>query len=295
MGILGNLKTGWTLSVDSLGVIREHPKLLAFPALSGVATAAFFLAFYVGVFATGALVGGAGFEAGLFVALAAVYFATTFVASFFTAALVAAVNDALHGREPTIRGGMRAAWAKKAPIAVWSAIAAVVSLIVRQAERSNSPLARITSGFFALGWTVTTFFIVPVIVFEDVSVTEMFSKSAGTFRDTWGETLGAGLGLGVVQLLLAVAAVALAVVAFVVGSALSPDAGFGLAVLVGGLGLLVAYLVGQTIRGVTKTVLYLFAREGVRPESFADFDFETLGGRTGKRATPGDKRVESRH
>jgi hypothetical protein len=43
MGLIANLKTGWTLSVDSLTVLREPPKLLASPAISGVATAVFFV------------------------------------------------------------------------------------------------------------------------------------------------------------------------------------------------------------------------------------------------------------
>lgn len=60
------------------------------------------------------------------------------------------------------------------------------------------------------------------------------------------------------------------------------------------MGLLAAFLIGQTIRGIAKTALYLYAREGSVPDEFTDFDFETLGGRAERRGTPGRDRVEGR-
>lgn len=267
--------------MDSLAVLRAHPKLLAFPAISGVASVAFLALLYLGVFVAGFIGGGAEL-----VALFVLYAVTTFVASFFTAGLVYAVNETFHGREPSIRRALEAAWAMRGPLAVWSLVAAVFSLLIRQLEESNSPLSRVAASIFSLGWTVTTFFVVPVVVFEDVGVRSMFVRSGETFRDTWGETLGAGLGLGVLQFLLAAAAVVLAVLSFVVFGALDPGVGLVVAVAVAVVGLLVAFLVGQTVRGIAKTALYCYAREGEVPEAFRDFDFETLGGRTGRRATP---------
>ncbi|MEF8809009.1 DUF6159 family protein [Natronomonas sp.] len=287
MGILANLKTGWTLSMDSLSVLREHPKLLAFPAISGVATGLFFVFLYIGVF-VGELIGG-GVE---YVALFVLYFVTTFVASFFTAALVHAVNDTFHEREPSIRRSSRAAWRMKGTIAVWSAIAAVVSLIIQQLEESDNPLSGLVASLFSVGWAVTTFFIIPVIVFEDVDLGSMFTRSAETFTDTWGETLGAGLGLGIIQLLLALGAIAIAALIALVIATVSPAAGIGVGILVVVFGLLAAYLIGQTIRGIAKTALYLYAREGSVPEQFTDFDFETLGGRAEHEGTPSHERVE---
>ena len=288
MGVVANLKTGLTLSLDSLTVLREYPKLLAFPAISGVATTVFFVVLYFGVFVAGFLGGGIAEYVALFV----LYFVTTFVASLFTAALVHAVNDTFHERDPSVGRSVRAAWRMKGPIVVWSAIAAVVSLIIRQLEESNSPLSGIAASLFSLGWTITTFFIIPVIVFEDVDVTSMFTRSAETFADTWGETLGAGLGLGLIQLLLAVGCVVVAVGLAAVVATISPGAGLLAGAFVVVFGLLVAYLVGQTIRGIAKTALYLYAREGTVPEAFTDFDFETLDGRAEHKATPKGERIE---
>lgn len=59
-------------------------------------------------------------------------------------------------------------------------------------------------------------------------------------------------------------------------------------------GLLAAFLIDRTIRGIAETALYLYAREGSVPGEFTDFDFESLGGRAEKRAAPGRDRVEGR-
>lgn len=89
-------------------------------------------------------------------------------------------------------------------------------------------------------------------------------------------------GLVVLAGLLAVFLTALAAV-----WALVQVYGFVLGVVLVAAVLVLTYLLGQTIWGITKTALYVYAAEERVPEQFADFDFATLGGRTEKRATPG--------
>lgn len=156
-------------------------------------------------------------------------------------------------------------------------------------------VAQLLSSVFALGWTVMTFFIVPVIVFEEVTVTSMFSRSAETFRDTWGESLGVGLGVTLIQFVIAIIGVLVAIAVAVVLGAVVPVAGLVLGiVLVGGV-LVGTFLLGQTIWAITKTALYVYAAEERIPEQFADFDFETLDGRTEQTATPGQVRNPRLH
>ena len=275
MRVLQRFKTGLILTRDSLAVLRNHPDLVLFPLISGLATLLFGVVLYLTVFVGGVL--GGGLE---YVALFGLYFVTTFVASFFTAALVSSVDDAFHNRNPTLRGGIAAAWNKKTELAVWSVISAVVGVLLRSLERSDSALSRIIAGFFALGWTITTFFVIPVIVFEDVSVSEMFSKSAGTFRETWGETFSSTLGIGLIQFALWVVGMALVVAVGGLLFMILPAVGTS-TVILGGVGLTICvYLIGQTVQGIAKTALYVYAAEGLIPSEFDNFDFETMGGRT---------------
>ena len=281
-GFFEKLKTGLLLSKDSLGVIRDHPKLLVFPALGGLASLAFWIVFLVPLWIAGLI--GTGLE---FIVLFMLYFLTTFTATFFTASLVFAVNQAFHGEEPDIKESMQAAWDRKGPILVWSAVAATVSVIIKKLEESNSSITRILTSIFALGWTVMTFFIVPVIVFEDVTVKSMFTRSAETFRDTWGESIGVGMGVTLIQVVVGIVSVGIAVVLALLLGAVVPVAGLLLGIFLVGGALVMTYLLGQTVWGVTKTALYVYAAEERVPEHFENFDFETLGGRTEQKATPG--------
>jgi len=83
IGFLDRLKTGWTLTRDSVRVLRDHPSLLLFPLLAGVASAAFLVLFFVPMLVANLI--GSGVE---YVALFVLYFLTTFLSTYFAAALV---------------------------------------------------------------------------------------------------------------------------------------------------------------------------------------------------------------
>ena len=148
---------------------------------------------------------------------------------------------------------------------------------------------------FALGWTVLTFFIVPVIVFEDVSARSMFTRSGQTFRDTWGESIGAGFGIAIIQFLIAIIGVVIAIVLALIIAAVFPLAGIVAGIFLVAGALVCTYLIGQMIWAVTKTALYVYAAEEFVPEQFANFDFETLDGRAEHTATPGRVDAPPRH
>ncbi|MCL9816814.1 DUF6159 family protein [Natronocalculus amylovorans] len=283
-GFFSRLKTGWTLTKDSLSVIRDHPKLLVFPLLAGLSSIFFLVLFFLPMVIADVI--GGGLE---YIVLFGLYFVTTFFSTYFSAALVHASNEVFHGREPQIRESMTAINPHIGPIVVWSLISATVSILFRMLENSDTPVASIMRSIFAIGWSIMTFFIVPVLVFEDVTATSMFKRSGETFRDTWGETLGAGFGITAIVLgigvILVISAVAISIPLLV----LSAGLGVLLTIVLVALAMVFTYLISQTIWGIAKTALYVYATEGVAPSQFENFDFETLGGRTDRSATPGTK------
>ena len=282
IGLLDRFRTGWTLTKDSVDVIRDYPTLMVFPLLAGVTSAAFFVLFFVPLLVANLI--GSGLE---YLVLFVLYFLTTFLSTYFASALVYAANEAFHGRDPDVLDCLRAVSDRLGPILVWSVISATVSVVLKGLEDSDSAIAGILSAVFAIGWSILTFFIVPVIVFEDVSVTSMFSRSGTAFRETWGESIGAGFGItlivGVVGIVLALAALAVSVPV----AAVFPGPGVLLAVLLLGAVVAFTYLLSQTVWGIAKTALYLYAVEGSVPDRFENFDFDTLGGRSERRGSPG--------
>jgi len=282
IGFFDRLRTGWTLTKDSFGVLREYPALAVFPLLAGISSAIFLVAFLVPLWIANLF--GSGLE---FVVLFVLYFLTTFASTYFACALVYAANEAFHGCDPDVVDSMKAVSDRLGPIVVWSIISATVSVVLKSIEDSDSGVARVLGSLFALGWAVMTFFIVPVIVFEEVSVTSMFSKSASAFRDTWGETIGAGFGITLIVTLVGIVLALGALMISVPVAAVFPGPGILLTVLLLLGVVVVTYLLSQTIWGIAKTALYVYAVEGQVPEGFENFDFETLGGRSEGNASPG--------
>jgi len=267
MGIFGRLATGWRLARDSMHVLRQEPSLAVFPLLSGFFGLLFLAALFGGTSATVGIEQGPVGYAALFV----LYFGTTFIASFFNAALVHNAREVFHGRDPTLGEGMRVAWAHRRPLAVWALAAATVGVLLRVIESSDSPVARIAATIFSVAWGILTYFIVPVIVFEDVGPTEMFKRSGETFKDTWGETAGAGFGVGLVVMAFVLVGVLVAVlIAVALGGSTIGLAG---AVVVGAAFLLGAYLFGSALGYIARTALYVYATEDEQPEAFRNVDF----------------------
>ncbi|OVE84401.1 DUF6159 family protein [Natronolimnobius baerhuensis] len=289
IGFFGRLKTGWTLTKDSISVIRHHPRLLVLPALAGASSLLFFALFFGPLLIADAL--GSGLE---YAVLFVLYLVTTFVSTYCSAALVYGTNEAFHGREPAVRKCLSAVSDRLGPIMVWSVIAATVSVILKSLEGSDNPVASLLGALFAVGWSIMTFFIVPVIVFEDVSIKSMFTRSGSTFKETWGETLGAGFGITLITALIGFVFVGGALAISLAVASVVPAPGFVLAVVLVGGALAFTYVLGQTIWGVAKTALYVYAVEGTAPSEFDNFDFETLGGRTEQSASTGSRELSPR-
>lgn len=275
MGLISRLKIGFAVARGSGRVLRSYPKLLVFPLLGGLSGIAFIATLVAGLYVTGPFIQDAGpiVYATLFVA----YLIETFVASYFTAALVAATRTVFRGDEPSIRRALVVTWQRKLPLLAWSLVAAVVGVVIRLIESNDNILAQIVAGVFAVAWSVMTFFVVPVIVFRDPSVTEMFEESARTFKDTWGESIGALGAIDVVTFLLMLGGAVLGGVTFVVTTGLGTVQLLA-TLLIGGTAVSIGLLAGKALSGIAKTALYVYATERTAPEQFDGVDFSRLGG-----------------
>lgn len=268
MGVLDRLQTGLVLLKDSFIVIRHNPRLGLFPIISGLAAVFFHLIFF------GVLFGAMRVspEGGVLLTLFVLYIVLTFVSTFFTAALVHQTRSVFDGKSVDIRAGLTAAWERKTPIVIWSLIAATIGIIINSMENSDSRIARVFGVIFGLAWTILTFLIVPVIVFEEKSTSEMFRRSGSLFKETWGETPISLLAINMVGSIVVIPFVVLALILIFTGST---------ALIIGGIGILVfgvlaTFILTQTLQGVIKTALYVYAVEGKTPEEFRNVDIENL-------------------
>ncbi|NIC00060.1 DUF6159 family protein [Halobacterium sp. R2-5] len=269
MGLRSRLWTGITLARDSVTLLRDHPSLLWFPVFAGAGGVAFFLlAFGTGLGLVPLAVLANAPEAAMYAALAIGYFGASFVAVLFTAGLMFATREVMEGREPSVRGGVSAAWEHKGTLFAWAVLSTVVGLVVRALQESDNLATVVVGALLSVSWAVVTYFVVPVVVFEDETIRGVFGRSTDIVRDTWGESLGAEFGLGFVHGVLFLGVVAVAALAFLVSGSFAVAAAVGLPLVV------VAFVVASTLNGIAKVALYEYATTGEPPHYFENVDFD---------------------
>ena len=265
---MGRLDRTWQLFKLSFTVLSVESGILLFPVLSAVSAILLAAGFFVPLYQVGT------FEAirhktadwSDFLPLFSWYYANTFVIVFFNSALVACANIRLSGGDPTVADGFRFAFRKVHRIAAWSLLAGTVGLLLRAVEDRSSRAGKWVAALLGAGWTVMTYLIVPVILFEDRGVVSSVSRSAELFRKTWGEQLASGFGFGLLNLLLCLPGLGLGLVLYRFDHAM--------AVIVGVVYLLMLAAVSAAVKGIFTVALYRYATEGHAPYGFTP---ESLG------------------
>jgi hypothetical protein len=261
MSVTGRLRTGVRLAGQSASVLQGTPRLMIYPLVGGLAIGAFVLT------AVGGLVATDGSEslAVTVGTLLLAYAGASFLASFSIAALSWATRESFAGRDPSVSAAFRAAAGHLPALLSWALLSALVGIVLRSIEESSDIVGTIISALLSLGWSALTYFVIPVVVFEDAGPTTMLQESAGLVRDTWGEAIGSEFGVGIVSVLLALPGVAVlaATLLFVEGGEL-----VGLGLIGGGVLLAAGLVAGYTLSAIVKVALYAVARDDATPDAF---------------------------
>ncbi|MGH9803634.1 MAG: DUF6159 family protein [Candidatus Acidiferrales bacterium] len=252
----------WELTKQSFAVLRADKEILLFPILSAVAAVIVSLSFIVPLLFSGFLQREEGaLLATDYLLLFAFYYANYFVIIFFNSALVACANIRLSGGDPTVADGFRHASARLGRIAAWTLVAATVGLILRILEERAENIGRFVVSLIGLAWNLITYFIIPVIVLEDLSITDSVKRSAGLFRQRWGEQVTSSFGFGLIFFLLAIPGIFVGILAL----AIHPLVGFGF-MMIYFLGLAA---IAAAVKGIFNVALYRFATQGEVPAGFS--------------------------
>lgn len=254
---MGRVSTTWELAKVSWTVLRSDKELMLLPVLSAICSiivsASFFIPFLI---VPQALTNS---PVGPFVYVGAFlfYLANYFVVIFFNTALIGAATIRLKGGDPTLSDGLAFAWQNVGRILQWAAVAATVGLILRMIEERVGWLGKIIISIVGAAWNIATFFVVPVLVFENLGPIDAIKESAALFTKTWGERLVSSVSFGLLTFLLAIPAVI----------ALPIAASLGTTALILVLPLAVIYIltlavVSSALNGIFTAALYQYARTG---------------------------------
>ena len=189
--------------MTSLEIIKEHKSLLLFPVMSALSLIFVTLTFAGGAFAAFGLdidVALDRFSEGrewvLYSVLFVYYLVNYFVIVFFNMGLVHCAKLIFDGKTPTISDGLHYSSSRLDAILSWALLAATVGVVLQMLEDRLGKVGQVIVSIIGIGWSIATFFVVPVIAYEEVGPMEAVKRSGALMREKWGEAIGANFSFG---------------------------------------------------------------------------------------------------
>jgi len=215
MGFFDNLSRSWKLMKLSLSIVRQEKKLLMFPLFTGIAAMVIMASF---IFPFFFFSDNLPWQIWVVVAFV-VYVLLYFVGIYFMAALIGCATIKLEGGKPELADGFRTANQNLGRILQWAIVAAIVGLIIQALERAarDNIIARIVISMVGFAWTMATFFVVPVLIYEKLGVFKAIKRSGSVFKNTWGETFVGHFGFQMFFMLLGLVGVLFLLLGFYFG------------------------------------------------------------------------------
>jgi hypothetical protein len=271
----------WDMTMSSFKLLREEKSLVVFPILSGICCLLVILSFAVPFIANPGLLGFAeaaeqahelGVEAEVqlplwfYPMLFLFYLCTYFVVIYFNSALIGAALLRFNGQDVTWKDGIAIANERLPQIFAWAMVSATVGFILKMIESMNEKVGQFVASLLGTGWSILTYFVIPVLVVEKVGPYEAVQRSLALLKKSWGEALVGQFSIGLILTVFLLPAI---VLIWLGASMLASSA------LVGGIviGLGVLYFlawsaVGPALHGIFLAALYQYATSGQAPSGF---------------------------
>jgi len=270
------IANGWELTKQSWSLLKSDKQLMVFPILSSAACFLVLASFALPMVATmdwsrlSDPDGRVHYFNGpvAYLVAFAFYFTNYFVISFFNAALIGAAMRKFEGESASVRDGLAVAASRLPQLLGWALVAATVGMVLRMISERAGLIGKIVIGLIGMVWSIATYFVVPVLVVEGVGPIDAVKRSGAIIRKTWGESLTANVGIGVIVMF----ATLLALLPAIAGIATTAAADTAVPAVIGIVAtvllLLVISLVASTLQVILVAAVYRYAATGLVPEQF---------------------------
>jgi len=239
MSFFDRLSNGWRISMNSFKVLKENKQLIIFPILSGLS-----LIMIIGSFVIITLAGARWDFANVsrpnsienYAVILLFYIVNYFIVVYFNTALIHCTTLYFRGEEVTVRKGLDFSFSRIGAIFSWALFAGTIGTILKIVQDNLGSIGKIVIGLVGVAWSIATFFVVPVIAYENLGPIGAFKRSLQLMKEKWGESLSAGFSFGLIQFL---GIIMIAIFAFL-GALIHPIVGIVIGVL--GISLLFAII-----------------------------------------------------
>lgn len=252
----------YELVKESFKVLKQEKQLLWFPVLSGISTMLLFISFLVTFFVFD--FSEEVFEVVYYIFLFCFYLLNYFIVIFFNTGLITCAHMKLNGQNPKLRDGINNAFKNIGKIFIWSLISATVGLILNLISNKTKNFGKIVTSLIGMVWTLLTFFVIPVMIFENKSVIKSISGSGQLFKKTWGENVIADVTMGFFFFILGLLGLVPLFISFFIGNVFII---LIVAVLIIIYWVILA-IVSSSLKGIFIVTLYNYAKTGKIPLVF---------------------------
>jgi hypothetical protein len=199
---MNRIKTGWEITINSFKILKANQQLIIFPVLSGLSIILIMASFFTAVFAaTGwhyITIGDNKTTRYLVILL--FYVVNYFVVIFFNIALIHCTHLYFSGEEVTVKKGLQFSISRLGSIFTWALVAGTVGFILKMIQEKSGVIGKIVTGLIGIVWSIATFFVLPVIAYENVGPIDAVKRSSQLMKQKWGETLTSRFSFGLIQL-----------------------------------------------------------------------------------------------
>ena len=252
MNLFSRLSNGWTLSMNSLKVLKENRQLIIFPILSGLSMILIIGSFIV------AMLSSAGWQldgisddntAFNYIVGFLFYLVNYFIVAFFNMALIQCTRDYFNGEILSVKKGLQFSMSRIGAIFSWSVFAGSVGFGLRILQENLGSLGKIITGIIGIVWSIATFFVVPIIAYENLNPIQALKRSTQLMKEKWGESLGSTFSFGLLRF---VAFLIVCFPLFFLGLLINPP----VALVLGALGLFFVLAVSSAAQTIFVSAVY---------------------------------------
>ena len=198
----GRMKLGSALFKSALTVLSQDKKIIWVPVLGGLVTMAIVTTLGSAMVATlwftpSDLSVIVGFAFAVLIAVLA-----AFVHVFTQATVMAAANQRFEGQAPTVGTGLGQAKTQFGNLTKFALLEATVGTILRAVRENLQMLGNFISFAGGLAWAVSSYFALPVILFEGLGPIASVKRSVSIIKEKWGSALRLNLFAGAAFLLI---------------------------------------------------------------------------------------------
>lgn len=264
---MGSFDRSWRLLRESASVLRSQPQMLWLPLISGLLTTLLFVAIILPVGLSGKLdqVNRLQSDPLYYLGAFAFYLATSFIVIFFNSALVTCAYAQLNGQRASLSDGLRHSVRHVGQILAWAFIAATFGVILRAISERAGLVGKLVIALLGAAWSLLTYFVVPLMVVNNLGPISALKQSSAMLKRTWGENLSGQVGIGAALLVATMLGFIPLTIGFMIGTAPSMLFGLGLAVF----WWIAISIIGAALSGIFQTALYIYATTGAVPSAFS--------------------------